>query len=445
MGDRRPRRSAPRRPLSTRALTDFGIRVAASYLNIPITWVPVVREVQAFFQGIWIAWQAVTNRAYFRDVPDVVTGTDLIPELAKLAAERGYSMYLLDKKGGLGQDTPKAVAERLRLLYPQLNIVGAETVDSGSQTVIRRIQKAHPDILLVAFGFPLQEQFIAQHIHRLGATVAIGVGGAFDYIAGFRARPPKWLRGKFEWLWRLLIPSGHSFTEYRRRASRILTAFPLFPLAVFAWKLRWGAGLHPVTALALDFGGVTNANGVESVVRHAWRMMHVRQYPALILFYFRYIQDLELGKIAEVEVWTKFMRYIGTKRDLAELRQSMIEGFVPNEPIWEIVRRVKNDQSVRLALLTNNIAEWMRIWEKEYHLSDYFDPIIASCFVKKRKPNPAIFRLLTKELGIPPGETIFVDDHRRNVLMARRLGFRAIHCSDPRAAAEDLREILPTA
>lgn len=420
----------------------FGIRLAATYLNKKITWIPIVREVQILLQGLWVGLLSIINRRILTDIPELVTGADLVWTLAKLAEQKGYTLYLLDRKGGLAPDTARRAAKRLQQAFPNLKIVGAETVNFKNTLFVDRINLAKPDFLFVAFGFPQQEFFIAENRDRLDVKVAIGVGGALDYIAGARARPPELFLGKFEWLWRLIIPSGHSFFEYWRRVKRILSAVLLFPLEVFLWKLRWGAGVDWPKVLTLDFGGVTNINGVERILRQAWQIIPLIQLPVLALFYFRFIPILERGEISEEEVWNNFPGYFGSKKDLVALRARIIDGFSPNDSLWKFIREIKASRKVKLALLTNNIKEWMPIWEKRYKLSHYFNPIIASCFVGKRKPNPVIFRLLVGKLNVRPEEIIFADDHLRNVLQARRLGIRAILFRNNDQCTQTLREIL---
>ena len=62
------------------------------------------------------------------------------------------------------------------------------------------------DILFVAFGFPKQEQWIAENLDKIPVKVAMGVGGAFDYISGNVPRSPVFIRKLgLEWLFRLII------------------------------------------------------------------------------------------------------------------------------------------------------------------------------------------------------------------------------------------------
>ena len=71
--------------------------------------------------------------------------------------------------------------------------------------ICRRIREATADVLLVAYGGAPQEKWIARNLARAGAAVAIGVGGAFDFVAGVQTRAPKWMQGSgLEWLYRLI-------------------------------------------------------------------------------------------------------------------------------------------------------------------------------------------------------------------------------------------------
>jgi len=67
-----------------------------------------------------------------------------------------------------------------------------------------RVRSARPDLLFVAFGAPQQDIWIARHRQALGVPVSMGVGGAFDFIAGVTRRAPPWMQKHgVEWLHRL--------------------------------------------------------------------------------------------------------------------------------------------------------------------------------------------------------------------------------------------------
>ena len=72
---------------------------------------------------------------------------------------------------------------------------------------------------------------MATHIGRVKAPVLIGVGAAFDFLAGRKRQAPRWMqRSGLEWLFRLL-------TEPRRLWRRYLINNPLFVLLVLAQAL----------------------------------------------------------------------------------------------------------------------------------------------------------------------------------------------------------------
>lgn len=132
-----------------------------------------------------------------------VTGVDLIEEVSALAAERGYSLYLLGAQPGYAELAAAALQGR----YPGLRIVGTENgyFREREAQVLADIQAAAPDILLAALGMPYQERWLHQQQSRLQGLVAIGVGGSFDVLAGKVKRAPQlWQKLKLEWLWRLL-------------------------------------------------------------------------------------------------------------------------------------------------------------------------------------------------------------------------------------------------
>lgn len=171
-----------------------------------------------------------------------MTGVDFTWMLAELCAQNGRRLYLL----GAGEGVAARAAEVLKKKFPTLVIAGAEmgipkivskTSDLFDKELCEKVCVAHPDVLLVAFGAPRQDLWIAQNASRLkGVAIAVGVGGTFDYLAGAVPYAPKWVRNiGFEWTYRLMTQ------PYRWR--RIMTAVIKFPLAVLFSKRKvyWNA------------------------------------------------------------------------------------------------------------------------------------------------------------------------------------------------------------
>jgi N-acetylglucosaminyldiphosphoundecaprenol N-acetyl-beta-D-mannosaminyltransferase len=135
-------------------------------------------------------------------LPDRVTGIDLVDALCARAAREGVAVYAL---GATCEVLDRALA-RLRERHPGLQVHGADGYFAAAQTQARvqAIAASRASLLLVGMGSPRQEGFIEQQWDHLGATVAIGVGGSFDVIAGVRSRAhPLAQRWGMEWLVRL--------------------------------------------------------------------------------------------------------------------------------------------------------------------------------------------------------------------------------------------------
>jgi N-acetylglucosaminyldiphosphoundecaprenol N-acetyl-beta-D-mannosaminyltransferase len=150
--------------------------------------------------GIGVVW---ATRFVGLPTPSRITGTDIVVALAKRCAQNGYRLYLLGAAPGVAEKT----GVKLQALAPGLQIAGSY---AGSPSlaeevaIIERIHAANADILCVAYGAPAQELWIYRNLSRLPAAVAMGVGGAYDFLSGRQRRAPRIMqRFGLEWLYRL--------------------------------------------------------------------------------------------------------------------------------------------------------------------------------------------------------------------------------------------------
>ena len=152
--------------------------------------------------GMPLVWGA---RLLGTPLEERVAGADMIPALAEISAQKGYSMFFLGAAPGVAA----RAGDILRAKHPDLKIVGILSPPQSSvlemdPAIIEAIKNAKPDILLVAFGNPKQEKWIGMYGRELGVPVMIGVGGTFDFIAGQTKRAPLWMQNiGLEWTFRL--------------------------------------------------------------------------------------------------------------------------------------------------------------------------------------------------------------------------------------------------
>jgi N-acetylglucosaminyldiphosphoundecaprenol N-acetyl-beta-D-mannosaminyltransferase len=133
-----------------------------------------------------------------------VTGSDGIYRLATHCAQKGYRPFFLGAAPGVAD----LVAERLVAANPDLEVAGAyagSPFPKDENDIVDRVRAAAPDLLLVAYGVPVEEKWIARNWERLGVPVMVGVGGSFDFVAGLTKRAPVWMRRMgLEWFHRLI-------------------------------------------------------------------------------------------------------------------------------------------------------------------------------------------------------------------------------------------------
>lgn len=135
-----------------------------------------------------------------------MAGVDLTWEMLGSLDEAAAAVFIL---GGT-QAELEGTQRRIEAAFPRLRLLGARNGyfdPSGRQNdeMVVAINAARPDVLLVAMGFPRQEQWIAANVQRLEVRVVVAEGGSFSFLSGVTARAPRWLRRMgLEWLFRLL-------------------------------------------------------------------------------------------------------------------------------------------------------------------------------------------------------------------------------------------------
>ena len=171
--------------------------------------------------GTGVVWAA---RRQGCGISEPVPGVDLIPPLAAMCARRGLQLFLLGAEPGVAA----ALASKLSDEHPGLQVAShAGSPDPSSDSETLRLIRAHEtQVLLVAFGAPKQELWIDRLKEQLNVSVAIGVGGAFDYLTGRVPRAPVWMRrAGLEWL--------HRLARQPWRARRML-ALPTYAVKVLS-------------------------------------------------------------------------------------------------------------------------------------------------------------------------------------------------------------------
>ncbi len=162
-----------------------------------------LKIIQAWWQVVYTGASILFYpKNLYQTFPEKIVGADLFWDLAKLADENNLSVYLL---GGY-DDTPLIVKQKLLKQFPNLNIVRVNNKTPHDTAEIKaEINLLKPDMVLVAFGPLVQEKWIVANLENLDIKFVVGLGGTFDYVAGKKSVPPRFVRKVgLEWLYRLI-------------------------------------------------------------------------------------------------------------------------------------------------------------------------------------------------------------------------------------------------
>jgi N-acetylglucosaminyldiphosphoundecaprenol N-acetyl-beta-D-mannosaminyltransferase len=177
----------------------------------------------ALVDGTPLVW---VSRFLGHQLPERISGSDLVAPIAARAAKEGLSMYFL----GASADTANRAVEKLRSQNPGLLVAGmdhpyydpAMPVEELA-AILDRIRAARPAFVVIAMGCPRQEYFLARHSAELAPAVLLGAGAALDFLAGDVRRAPRLVaRLGVEWLWRLALEPARLWRRYLVRDREIV-------------------------------------------------------------------------------------------------------------------------------------------------------------------------------------------------------------------------------
>lgn len=163
-------------------------------------------------------------------VPERVTGIDLMDRLLQLAHDERLSVFLLGATDAVLERSLVQIKRR----FPSIAVLQGRNgyfTDDEERAVCEQISACKPDILLLGMSSPRKEVFAARYGRTL-APVTIGVGGAFDILAGYTKRAPRMFRAiGLEWLYRLLQEPRRMWRRYIIGNAKFVWLWALWMIA----------------------------------------------------------------------------------------------------------------------------------------------------------------------------------------------------------------------
>jgi putative hydrolase of the HAD superfamily len=143
--------------------------------------------------------------------------------------------------------------------------------------------------------------------------------------------------------------------------------------------------------------------------------------------------ELETGRLTEAA----FLKALGEQLTmdldrpvkLHDFGESYMKHLDPNPRMIGYMREL-HERGYKMAICTNNVREWERLWRAKLPIDEIFDVVVDSAFVGFRKPEPQIYEITLDRLGVDAPAAVFVDDVELNCTAARELGMTAIWFQD---------------
>ena len=147
---------------------------------------------------------------------DRVTGPDLMRRILKESKTKKFRHFFY---GNTKENLEKLIAV-LKEKYPWVEVAGyepsvfRELSDDEEKALCKRINQARADFIWIGLGAPKQEMFCYKLKDKVNGLM-IGVGGAFNILAGIIPEAPNWMqRMSLEWLYRLIHEPKRLFKRY---------------------------------------------------------------------------------------------------------------------------------------------------------------------------------------------------------------------------------------
>jgi epoxide hydrolase-like predicted phosphatase len=205
-------------------------------------------------------------------------------------------------------------------------------------------------------------------------------------------------------------------------------------------------GAKMIKAIIFDLGGVLMTDVPLKEIAEDLSKRHT--LPAEEIWAYLYPREhwelLTLGKITEDEYWDDFLKAskisekLETRSEKSEVRSQKLKkelkkkvrsSLYPLEHTPRIISLLKDHY--KLAILSNHSKEWSKYMRQKFDLFQSFDPIIFSCDVGFRKPDPKVYEIALEKLKCGPEECLFIDDKKRNTDAGEKLGMKGVVFESP--------------
>ena len=195
-----------------------------------------------------------------------------------------------------------------------------------------------------------------------------------------------------------------------------------------------------IRAVFFDLGGVILRTEYQAPREHLAERLNM-EYEDLVRLVFESetSRKASVGAISEEAHWEAVARRLNRPQEIEAIRAEFFAGDVLDRGLVNFIRSLRPRWKTGVI---SNAWSGMRAYITAQKFDDAFDGLVMSAEVGVAKPKAEIYLLALEQLGVSPGEAVFVDDFDENVEGARVVGMSAIHFRDPESALAELKSLL---
>jgi len=146
------------------------------------------------------------------------------------------------------------------------------------------------------------------------------------------------------------------------------------------------------------------------------------------------------GKAEENVFWEEIRHETGIMETDDEMRNALIERFIPREWMLEIAGKLKDH--AKLAILSDQ-TNWLDILEERYNFFNLFDVVLSSYYTGRSKVDQLTFDFAASVIGVRQEKILFIDDRIGNIKRAEASGYKTILYSEREKFLKDLGQYFP--
>lgn len=193
-----------------------------------------------------------------------------------------------------------------------------------------------------------------------------------------------------------------------------------------------------IKAIIFDLGGVYFSAGTEIAYKRL-----VKEFPNIkpnkilgIIRTDKITKDYRLGRYTKKEFWKKAKKFAGTGFDAKKFSKIWNSSYTLNRDVAKISLRLK--KNYKIAVLSGNIRERIKYLDHIYNFKKNFDVFVCSYMLNANKPDKKIYLEVLRRLKLKGDECVFIDNNRKNIRAAERLGMKAVYFKNAKQLKKEL-------